>query len=162
MRLLILPLLALLAISTTAQQNGNLQTVTTDCTFDDGKQISLQYNPAKGDEPRNGKIWEPGGAPMVLFAQAPLTLSSSSIAPGAYTVYIIPGKKEWMLIVNKNVTPGSSYDSAKDLARGPMEIGEIDTPAKELQASFAHMAPKTCSLRLYYGKVGAFAEFKEP
>ncbi len=162
MRLLILPILALLAISTSAQQNGTSQTVTTDCTFDDGKQISIQYTPSKGDEPRNGKIWEPGGAPMVLFAQAPLTLSSSSIAPGAYTVYIIPGKKEWMLIVNRNVSPGSSYDSGKDLARGPMEIGEIDMPVKELQASFAHMAPKTCSLRLYYGKVGAFAEFKEP
>jgi hypothetical protein len=42
-----------------------------------------------------------------------------------------------------------------------MELGEVETPPKELQVSFAHVAPKTCSIRLYYGKTGAFTEFKE-
>jgi|SRR5450432_3873208 hypothetical protein len=144
-----------------AQQNTDSQTVTADCTFEDGKQITMQYTPGKREEPRNGKLWEPGGAPMILFAQAPLTLSASSIAPGAYTVYTIPGRKEWMLIVNKNVTAGSKYDPSQDIARGPMEIGELDKPQEQLQVAFAHMAPKVCSLRLYYGKLGAFADLKE-
>ena len=42
-----------------------------------------------------------------------------------------------------------------------MEIGELDHPQEQLQVAFAHMAPKVCSLRLYYGKLGAFADLKE-
>lgn len=151
----------LLASSAFAQLGGSTQTASTDCTFEDGKQISLQYNPGKGEEPHNGKLWLPGGSPMIFFAGAPLTLSASPIPPGAYLLYTIPGKKEWMLVVNKNVTAGSAYDPGKDVARGPMEVGEIGEPQKGLKLAFAHMAPKLCSMRLYYGKLGAFVEFKE-
>ena len=161
MRLLISCLLSLLAFSFPIVAQQNSQTMTTDCTFGDGKQISLQYNPGKGEEPRNGKIWEPGGSPMILFASAALSLGGSAIEPGAYTVYTIPGKKEWTLLVNKNVTPGSQYDASQDLAHAPMDTGEIDQPTKQLQVSFAHMAPKVCSMRMYIGKIGAFTDFKE-
>jgi hypothetical protein len=163
MRLLALCLLSQFVVTPAifAQQNTDSQSVRTDCTFADGYQLSLQYNTGKVEEPRNGKLWVPGGTPMILFVQSPLSFGSSTIAPGAFTVYTIPGKKEWTLIVNKNVTPGSQYDASQDLARAPMETGEIDQPQKQLQLAFAHVAPKDCSLRLYYGKVGAYAEFKE-
>lgn len=159
MRLLTSCLVALSALTypVAAQQNSQ----TTDCTFEDGKQISLQYIAAKGEVPRNGKLWEPGGSAMVLFASAALNLGGRAIEPGAYTVYTIPDKKQWTLIVNKNVTAGSKYDASQDLAHAPMDTGEIDHPVKELQVSFAHMAPKLCSLRMYIGKIGAFADIKE-
>ncbi len=158
MRLLTSCLLGLLsAYPIAAQQNSQ----TADCTFEDGKQISLQYNPEKGEEPRNGKLWEPGGSAMVLFASAALNLGGRTIEPGAYTVYTIPDKKQWTLIVNKNVTAGGKYDASQDLAHAPMDTGEIDHPVKELQVSFAHMAPKLCSLRMYIGKIGAFVDIKE-
>jgi Protein of unknown function (DUF2911) len=162
MRLLALCLLGQLIVAPKilAQQN-DAQTARTDCTFADGYQLSLQYSTGKSEDPHNGKLWIPGGSPMILFAQSPLTLGNSGIAPGAYTVYAIPGKKEWTLIVNKNVAAGSKYDPSQDVARAPMETGEIDLPEKQLQLSFAHVAPKDCSLRLYYGKVGASAEFNE-
>jgi hypothetical protein len=160
MRLLAMCLLGqfLLAPAVFAQ---DAQTDSTDCTFADGNQISLQYHTGKGEEPHNGRIWEPGGGAMVLFAQTPLLLAGSIIAPGAYTVYTIPGKKEWTLIVNRNVTAGSKYDPSQDMVHAPMETGEIDKPQKDLQVSFAHIAPKTCSVRLYYQKVGAYADFNE-
>lgn len=162
MRLLTMLLFSqLISIFPSQMLAQNNQTSTTDCTFEDGKQISLQYNTGKGEEPRNGKMWEPGGSPMILFAQTPLTIGGSTLAADAYTVYTIPGKKEWTVIVNKNVKTGSSYDASQDVARAPMETGEIDQAEKQLQLSFAHIGPKDCSLRLYYGKVGAFVEFKE-
>jgi hypothetical protein len=134
------------------------------CDFDDGQEISVRYNTSvvnSKDEPRNGKVWLPGGAPMTLFTGAPLTLSNSEIPVGAYSVYVIPNKKEWTLIVNKNVTAGAPYDEKQDIARSPMDLGEVESPPKQLQVSFAHIAPKDCSIRLYYGKVGAFTDFKE-
>jgi hypothetical protein len=148
-----------------AQQGGPDQNAATAfCDFDDGQEISVRYNSliaSSKDEPRNGKVWTPGGVPMTLFTATTVTLNNSTISPGAYSVYVIPGKKEWTLIVNKNVTAGAAYDERQDVARSPMELGEVDTPPKQLQVSFAHVAPKTCSIRLYYGKTGAFTEFKE-
>jgi len=133
-------------------------TQTTYCEYQDGSEVSMQYNPNVKEEPKNGRIWSPG---ITLFVQVPLTLGGSAIPLGAYTVYLIPDRKNWTLIVNKNVTAGAAYNSSQDVARAPMELGEIPDPTKELQLSFAHMSAKQCSLRVYYQKVGAFVDFLE-
>jgi hypothetical protein len=134
------------------------------CDFEDGQEVSIRYTSAVAnakDEPRNGKVWVPGGSPMTLFTGAPLILDNSTIPTGAYSVYLIPNRKEWTLIVNKNVTAGAPYDEKQDVARSPMELGEVETPPKQLQVSFSHSAPKVCSIRVYYAKTGAFTDFKE-
>jgi hypothetical protein len=128
------------------------------CNFEDGNEVSVQYNPKVKEEPRNGRVWSPG---VTLFVQTPLTLGGSQIPLGAYSLYFIPDKKSWTMIVNRNVAAGSTYNSAQDVARGPMDVGEIPEPVKELQLSFAHMGPKQCSLRVYYQKTGAFGDFME-
>jgi Protein of unknown function (DUF2911) len=146
------------------QGDSDPNSATAFCDFSDGQEISVRYKTTLAtskDEPRNGKVWLPGGSPITLFTNTALTLNGSTIPAGAYSVYVIPNKKEWTLIVNKSVTPGAVYDEKQDVARSPMELGEVDSPPKQLQASFAHVAPKQCSIRMYYGKVGAFAEFKE-
>ena len=128
------------------------------CEFQDGNQVSTQYHATVKDEPRNGRVWSPG---ITLYVQVPLKLGNSEIPLGAYTVHLIPGGKSWTLIVNRNVTAGAPYNSAQDVARAPMEIGEIPDPTKELELSFAHMSAKQCSLRVYYQKTGAFTDFLE-
>ena len=149
-------LLAIFLALPTISRAQDLQN--TYCNFDDGNQVSIQYSPKVKEQPRNGRIWAPG---ITMFVQTPLELGNSNISLGAYSIYLIPEKKEWTIIVNKNVTAGSAYNSAQDIARAPMEVGEIPEPVKTLQLSFAHMAPKQCSLRVYYQKVGAFVDFKE-
>jgi Protein of unknown function (DUF2911) len=147
-----------------AQTQADANTATTFCDFDDNQEISVRYNNAEmssKDEPRNGKVWTPGGSPLTLFTNTTLTLNNSSIPPGAYSVYIIPNKKEWTLIVNRNVTAGAAYDEKQDVARSPMDLGEVDSPPRQLQVSFAHTSAKQCSIRLYYGKIGAFTDFQE-
>ena len=134
------------------------------CTFDDGKQMRVQYNnsPAKREEEfQEGKLWEPGGSPMFLFTQTALTLGSSQIPAGAYSLYVIPEKQSWTLVVNRNVTPDSKYDEKQDLVRAPMQIGEAENPVKQPKVAFAHVAPKQCNMRLYYEKTGAWVEFRE-
>jgi hypothetical protein len=149
-----LALLLVVASAVSVAQN----TQSTYCTFTDSNEVSVQYNATIKDEPRNGRVWSPG---ITLYVQVPLVLGSSEIPLGAYSVYLLPDRKSWTLIVNKNVTAGAPYNSAEDIARAPMEIGEIPDPTKQLQLSFAHMAPKQCSLRVYYQKTGAFADFME-
>ena len=128
------------------------------CNFEDGNQVTIQYNPTVKEEPHNGRVWNPG---ITLYVQTPLTLGGSEIPLGAYTIYLTPDRKNWTITVNKNVTAGAAYNSAQDVAHAQMEVGEIPQPTKQLQLSFAHMAPKQCSLRVYYQKTGAFVDFME-
>jgi len=134
------------------------------CDFDDGQEVSVRYINApltSKDEPRNGRVWMPGGSAMTLFAGTTLALGNTEIPAGAYSVYVIPNKKEWTLIVNKNVNAMATYDEKQDLVRAPMDLGEVQSPPKQLQVSFAHTGAKVCSIRLYYEKTGAFADFGE-
>ena len=155
MRKLISFLVLLLAVAANALAQDPQ---TTYCNFEDGNQVSIQYLPVVKDQPHNGRLWSPG---ITLFVQTPLTLAGSQIGLGAYSIHLIPDKKNWTLIVNKGVTPGAAYDAAQDVAKSPMDVGEIPEATKTLQLSFAHMSAKQCSLRVYYQKTGALADFME-
>jgi hypothetical protein len=154
---------SLLAVAA-QQKDPTDQTATASCDFTDGQEISVEYNNSRmseKDEPRNGKVWLPAGSPLTLFTQVPLILNHVELGVGAYSMYVIPNKKEWTLIVSRNVTTPKTYDEKQDLARAPMELGGVSGPPKQLQVSFAHTAPKVCSIRLYYESTGAFTDFTE-
>jgi hypothetical protein len=142
-----------------AAQAGGAPTSTTTCNLDDGRQVYVRYNPVSNKEkPANGKPWSPGGAPMTLFTEAQLTLGSSVIPIGAYTVYPIPAKDHWTLVVNKNVAPGAAYDEKQDIARTAMETAQVDQSSDALEVAFAHVGAR-CTLRIYVGKAASFADF---
>jgi hypothetical protein len=146
----------LAAICSAQSENSS----TASCTLDDGRQLYIRYNAvtSKTDKAPNGKPWTPGGTPMTLFTEAQLTLGGTTIPIGAYSVYPIPAKDKWTLVVNKNVTPGSAYDEKQDLARAPMETDQVSQPAEALEVAFAHVGDK-CTLRIYFGKAASFAPF---
>jgi hypothetical protein len=154
--------LTLRGVSQQAASLGKLAEVV--CTFGDGKQMKVEYSNATAkprQELHDGRLWEPGGSPLFLFTESELTLGGSVIPEGAYSLYVIPEKRNWTLVVNRNTTVGGQYDERKDLIRPPMEIGESDPPVAQVQVALAHVAPKQCNLRLYYEKTGAWAEFHE-
>lgn len=142
-----------------AAQAGGGQSTTT-CNLDDGRQVYVRYTPAtsKAEKIANGKPWTPGGTPMTLFSEAQLTLGSSSIPIGAYSVYPIPAKDHWTLAVNKNVTPGAAYDEKQDIARAAMETVQVVDATDTLEVAFAHVGAR-CTLRIYIGKTASFADF---
>lgn len=129
------------------------------CSVDDGKEVSIRYNQVttKTERPANGKPWTPGGSPMTLFTTTQLSFGGANIAPGAYTVYPIPGKT-WSLAINKNVTAHSAYDEKDDIAKSAMETDQVGESSDSLEVAFAHVGDK-CTLRIYFGKIAAFAPF---
>jgi len=133
---------------------------TTSCNLDDGRQVYIRYNAvsAKADKPSNGKPWAPGGAPMMLFTEAQLSFGGSTIPVGAYSVYPIPAKEKWTLVVNKNVTAGAAYDEKQDVARTTMETDQVSQSSESLEVAFAHVGSR-CTLRIYFGKAASFADF---
>jgi len=141
-----------------AAQSGN-QSQTT-CNLEDGRQVQIRYTPVSAKQERisNGKPWAPGGTPMTLFTDAQLTLGSSMIPIGAYTVYPIPARGNWSIVVNKNVTQGAAYDEKQDIARSQMETAQVESATEQLEVAFAHVGNR-CSLRVYIGKTASFVDF---
>ncbi|PYX05804.1 MAG: hypothetical protein DMG88_20315 [Acidobacteria bacterium] len=108
-------------------QDTKQEAATTTCTFEDGTEISVRYIPVETNKEKiqNGKVWAPGGSPIVLFTPAALTLEKSQIPAGAFSLYLIPQRDRWTLVVNKNVSAGSRYDERQDIARAAMEMGQL-------------------------------------
>jgi hypothetical protein len=107
-----------------------------------------------------GQMWPQTDRPILLFSQTPLRIEDSSIPIGAFSVYVIPDRKEWTLVVNRNVTSGQ-YHPQQDLARASMVTGEVSGREKGRKIWFVHSAPNRCEFRFYDGKTGASVEFKE-
>jgi len=140
-------------------QAGGAQTSTTTCNLDDGRQVYVRYVAVSSKEKvANGKPWAPGGTPMTLFTEAQLSFAGSTIPIGAFTVYPIPNRDKWTLVVNKNVTPGAAYDEKQDIARAPMETDQVSRPSEVLEVAFAHVGSR-CTLRIYFGKTASFSDF---
>jgi hypothetical protein len=149
------------ATSSSASASSDASSTAT-CSLEDGKELYVRYNaiPASKERIVNGKPFIPGGSPLTLFTETKLGFGNSTIPVGAYSLYAIPGKDHWTLVVNKNVTAGSAYDERQDLARGPMETAQVSEPGSTLDIAFAHVGPK-CTLRIYFGKSASFADFTE-
>ncbi len=152
-------LISLLLVPWTAAQSGAPSSTTT-CNLEDGRQVYVRYNavPANKEKIQNNKPWTPGGTPMTLFTEAQLALGTSMIPIGAYTVYPIPARGNWTLVVNKNVTPGAAYDEKQDIARTVMETAQVESASEALEVAFAHVGAR-CTLRIYIGKSASFADF---
>jgi len=149
-----------LLASARAQQSPPGSTIF--CTFQDGKEINVQYQNSESVKKTNfssGKLWSPGRKPMFLFTQTNLTVANAEIPMGAYSLYFIPGNDHWTLVLNKSVQPGE-YNPREDLVRVAMDVGQL-SELQPFSLAFAHTAPKQCNLRLYEGKIGTWAEFHE-
>jgi hypothetical protein len=143
-----------------AQANANSETAA--CTFDDGTEISIRYTPVeykKGYEIPNGKPWAPNDVQMLLFTPTDVVAGNTTIPTGAYSMYILRNKTDWTLIVSRNIKEGSPYDKSQDVARIPMGTGKVSSPRNTFSANFGHIAPKTCSIQIYFGDTGAFGDF---
>jgi len=162
---LVLVLVSQLALaSALAAQETADESQSASCTLEDQNQIVLRYQKPGKKDARDlpaGKVWTPGGAPVSLFTETPLRIGNADLAVGAYSIYFLPGKTEWTLVVNKNVAAGSAYDEKQDLARIHMQVVKMDSSSQELTLSLGHIASKQCELRLYFGKVATWATVTE-
>jgi hypothetical protein len=52
-----------------------------------------------------GKLWRTGAnEPTIFYAPVPLKIAGIAVQPGVYSLYTVPGKQEWEIIVNKSVS----------------------------------------------------------
>jgi Protein of unknown function (DUF2911) len=145
---------------------GATTSATATCNFDADKQLVLDYQklqinlkkPLSAQIPF-GKVWAPGGKPMTLFTNTPIEIHARILPVGAYTLFVIPGAKQWILIVSKSTDTSGAYDETQDLVRAPLGSGELPNPESELSVGLEHAAAGQCNIRIDLDKFGHFAPF---
>jgi hypothetical protein len=125
--------------------------------------MRLQYNGGEKSSSRGlpvGKAWTPNHKPMVLFLDTAITVGGTPVPLGAYTLFVIPGKADWTLVVNSDVN-ATKYDPSKDIAHTTMPTGQLGSPEATATIYLAHIAPTQCNVRVVYGKTMAWGETHE-
>lgn len=116
-----------------------------------GKKVTIDYSaPSKRDRKimgglvPYGEVWRTGAnAATTLTTEADLMIGDLHVPKGTYTLYSIPGEKEWTLIVNKQTGQwGTAYDAAQDLGRVKMKVA----PVKNTVETFVIGIDKNLSL----------------
>jgi hypothetical protein len=115
-----------------------------------GKKITVNYSAPStrgraimGALVPYGQVWRTGAnAATTLTTEADLMIGSLHVPAGKYTLYTIPGEKEWTLIVNKQTGQwGTEYDEKQDLGRVKLFVAPLKSPVE----TFAIGLDKTLS-----------------
>lgn len=124
--------------STFAQERGNeeprtspnatvSQTIgTTDITITYGRP-AVNDRTIFGDLVPYGEVWRTGAnESTALVVSDDVTIEGNKLEAGTYSLYTIPGKDEWTIIINSKLSWGTQYDKSKDVLRFTVEPQEAD------------------------------------
>ena len=108
-----------------------------------------------------GKVWRTGAnAATTLRLDVDVTLGTAALAKGTYSLYTLPGPKEWQLIVNRQTGQwGTEYDPRKDLARIPMKVLSLHDPLEAMTISFLPEDAFRGTLRISWEKKALVVPF---
>jgi hypothetical protein len=81
-----------------------------------------------------GKLWRTGAnEPTVIFTPIALEIAGVKVPPGKYSLYTVPGEKEWQIIVNRSTSQwGHENSYTKEVEA--QEVGRGKVPAEKLSA----------------------------
>ena len=70
------------------------------------------------DLTREGEVWRTGANMCTrLTLSDDITIEKQLVPKGKYSIYSIPGKKSWTIILNKKISWGTQYDPSEDVIR---------------------------------------------
>ena len=140
------------------------------CALADGKTITVDYSSprAKGRKIFGGlvpygEVWRAGANEATTFVTTTdLMVGSSHVPAGNYTIFAIPNKDKWTLIISKKTGEwGIPYPGEDDdLARVDMKVSKLPAPVENFTITF-DQAGGTCTMRLDWESTRASVEVAE-
>ena len=84
-----------------------------------------------------GEVWRTGAnAATQIEFNTPLTIAGVKVPAGKYTMWSIPGPRQWQLILNKQTGQwGTEYDAKRDLVRIPLKPQTLTVPVETFTIS---------------------------
>jgi len=130
---------------------------TAKCELAGGKSVTIDYSSPRrkgraifGELVPYGKVWRAGANEATTFVTtADLTVGGTHIPAGSYTIFAIPDKDKWTLIVNKKTGEwGIPYKYESDeLARVDMKVSKLPAPMENYTIAFDKGA-SGCALKM--------------
>ena len=127
------------------------------CSLPDGKTITVDYSSprAKGRKVFGGlvpfgEVWRAGANEATTFVTtSDVMVGGSHVPAGSYTLFTIPNKDKWTLIVSKKTGEwGIPYPGqADDLVRVDMKVSATSSPVENFTIAF-DKAASGCALRM--------------
>lgn len=111
-----------------------------------GKSITITYgrpyvkgrNVWAGSLAPYGKVWRTGADDATtITTEGDVMLGSLHVPAGTYSLFTIPGEKEWTLVLNKVAKQWGAYnyDEKQDLGRAKMAAKKLGSPVEQLTIS---------------------------
>jgi hypothetical protein len=82
-----------------------------------------------------GKLWRTGAnEPTIFYAPVSLSVAGIRVKPGVYSLYTVPGKSEWEVIVNRSTSQWGKEDQyteevkAQEVGRAKVKSETISKP----------------------------------
>jgi hypothetical protein len=106
-----------------------------------------------------GKLWRTGAnEPTIFFAPVPLTVAGIQVEPGVYSLYTVPGAREWEIIVNRSTSQWgeeSRYTDevkAQEVGRAKVKSETVAAPVETFTIRAEPAKDKSASLVLEWEK----------
>lgn len=111
-----------------------------------GKSITVDYSSPRakgrkiyGELVPFDKVWRTGANEATTFVTTTdLNVGGTSVPAGSYTLFTIPGKEKWTLVLSKKTGEwGTDYPGpSNDLARIDMKVSTLPSPVEDFTISF--------------------------
>ena len=126
-----------------------------------GKGIVIDYSRPKIRDPKTGKprvimgklvpygqVWRTGANEATsLKTDADIMIGDAKVPAGSYTLYSLPGEKDWKLIINKETGQwGTQYNQGMDLARVEMKVGKTKNKVDQFTITFKNKTKNSADL----------------
>ena len=158
------------AVIASAQQSRPSPAASAQCKFSDGKSIKVDYSSPRakgrkiyGELVPYGEVWRTGAnEATTLVTDANLTISGKDVPAGKYTIFTVPNKDKWSLIINKKTGEwGIPYKYESDeLGRFDMSASPTAGPVENFTISFHEMG-NGCHLYMDWENTRATIEISE-
>ncbi len=79
-----------------------------------------------------GKLWRTGAnEPTIFFTPVALSVAGINVPAGKYSLYTVPGEKEWEIIVNRSTSQWGEEHSYTDAVK-KQEVGRATVKSEQL------------------------------
>jgi Protein of unknown function (DUF2911) len=144
---LVVAVVAVLSPIPALAQRPRISPHDTTSTVIDGNRVTLVYGRPYSKDPKSGEIrkiwggllpfgkaWRLGAdEATTLITQQPIAFGETTIEPGAYTLYMVPGENGGKLAFNKTVGQwGVPVDEKHDVARVDLKKDTLDPAVDQL------------------------------
>lgn len=100
-----------------------------------------------------GKVWRTGAnASTKLKFSTDVKLEGNPVPAGEYSLYTVPGEKEWKIIINKKLDSGQDHDESADLVTFKVKPKLIPLPVERFTIEIADMTDTSAKIILRWAQ----------